>query len=87
MATIFERLQKITAEQLGVDKESITPTAIFVDDLNADPADLAELMAYIEKEFSTPKRKIEISDEEIDKIINIQDVIELLRDHAVEDEE
>lgn len=85
MATIFERLQKIIADQLGVDRESIVPSASLIDDLNAEPADLAELLSYIEKEFSTPKHKIEISDEEIERIITVQDIVEVLKDHSIDD--
>jgi acyl carrier protein len=87
MATVLNKLQKIIAEQLGVDKESIIPSATFTDDLNADYSDLAELMPYIEKEFSTHKRKIEISDNEIEKLYSIQDLIDLLHDHSIEDED
>lgn len=85
MATIFERLQKIIADQLGVDRESVVPGASLIDDLNAEPTDLAELLSYIEKEFSTPKHKIEISDEEIERIITVQDIIEVLKDHSIDD--
>lgn len=86
MATIFDRIQKIIVEQLGVDKESVTPSSSFEDDLNADPSDLAELMSYIETEFSSPKHKIEISDEDIEKIVTVQNVIDLLHDHSIEDD-
>ncbi len=85
MKSIFERLQRIIAEQLGVDKESVVPSANLIEDLNADSADLAELISLIEIEFSTPKIKIEISDEEIERISNIQDILDVLRDHSIED--
>ncbi|OGO16574.1 MAG: hypothetical protein A2Z02_01310 [Chloroflexi bacterium RBG_16_48_7] len=86
MATVFERLQKIIVEQLGVDKEAVTPGSSFIDDLNSDPSDLAELMPFIEKEFSSLKQKIEISDDEIDEVSTVQDVIDLLKDHAIDDD-
>jgi acyl carrier protein len=86
MATVFERLQKIIVEQLGVDKEAVTLPSSFIDDLNADPSDLAELVPFIEKEFSSPRQKLEISDDEIDEISTVQDVIDLLKDHAIEDD-
>jgi len=37
MARILEKLKKVIAEQLGVDEESIEPSASFVDDLNIAP--------------------------------------------------
>jgi len=86
MATVFERLQKIIVEQLGVDKEAVIPGSSFVDDLNADASDLAELMPFIEMEFSSPKQKLEISDDEIDEVSTVQDVIDLLKDHAIDDD-
>ena len=86
MATVFERLQKIIVEQLGVDKEAVTPGSSFIDDLNADASDLAELMPFIEKEFSSLKQKIEISDDEIDEDSTVQDVLDLLKDHAIDDD-
>ena len=85
MATTFERLQKVIAEQLGVDKEAIVPSASLIEDLNADSADLAELMSYIELEFSTNIFKFEIPDEEIERIVTVQDIFDLLKDRVLED--
>ena len=85
MARISEKLNKIIAEQLGVDEESILPSASFVDDLNIDPPDLAELITAIEQEFSTPRRKLEITDEDTEKIVTVQDLIDCLHDYGIED--
>jgi acyl carrier protein len=86
VATILQRLQQIIAEQLGVDRESVIPTASFIDDLNADQSDLAELIAYVEEGFSTPRQKIEIPVDEIEKLVDVQDLIDLLKDRSIEDE-
>lgn len=85
MATVLERLSKVIAEQLGVDEESIVPSASFVDDLNIDASDLAELIIAVEEEFSTPERKLEISDEDTEGIITVQNLIDFLNDYGVED--
>ena len=85
MARISEKLKKVIAEQLGVDEESIVPSASFVDDLNIDPPDLAELITAIEQEFSTPKRKLEIADDDTEKIVTVQDLIDCLHDYGIED--
>ena len=85
MARMSEKLKKVIAEQLGVDEESIEPSASFVDDLNIDPPDLAELITAIEQEFSTPKRKLEIADEDTEKIVTVQDLIDCLHDYGIED--
>jgi acyl carrier protein len=84
MADISDKLKKMIADQLGVDDELITPVASFVDDLNIDASDLAELITALEQEFSTPKRKLEISDEDTEKIVTVQDLIDCLHDYGIE---
>ena len=86
MATIFERIKKIVVEQLGVTDEEVVPSAGFVDDLGADSLDLVELIMSLEEEFSNPSRKIEIPDEDAEKIVTIQDAIDYLIDLGVEDD-
>ena len=85
MATILERLKKLIAEQLGVEEASIEPSASLVADLNVDGSDLAELVSAIEQEFSTPERKLQISDEDIAAIAAVQDLIDYLHDYGIED--
>lgn len=85
MSTILERLKKIIIEQLGVDEDSVVPSASFAYDLNADSSDLAELITAIEEEFSTPKRKLEIPDEDTENIAIVQDLIDYLGDFVLED--
>ena len=86
MATIFERIKKIVMEQLGVDDKEVVPSASLVDDLGADSLDLVELVMSLEEEFSNPSRKVEIPDEDAQKIVTIQDVIDYLKDLGVKDE-
>jgi acyl carrier protein len=86
VASIYERLRKIIVEQLGVEKAEVVPTASFVDDLGADSLDLVELIMAIEEEFSTTSLKIEIPDEDAEKIVTIQDAIDYLIDLGVPDE-
>jgi acyl carrier protein len=84
VATIFERLKKVVVEQLGVEEKEVVPTASFVDDLGADSLDLVELRMSLEEEFSTPSRKIEIPDEDADKIGTIQGAVDYIRDLGIE---
>jgi len=86
VATVFERLRKIVVEQMGVEEEEVVPTANYVDDLGADSLDLVELVMGLEEEFSNPTRKIEIPDEDAEKIITVQDTIDYLKDLGIEDE-
>jgi len=84
LATIFERLKKVIVELLGVEEEEVVPTASFVDDLGADSLDLVELRMSLEEEFSTPSRKIEIPDEDAEKIVTIQGAVDYIRDLGIE---
>ena len=85
MATIFERIKAIVVEQLGAEEAEVVPTASFVEDLGADSLDLVELIMSLEEGFSNTSRKIEIPDEDAEKIITIQDAIDYLKDLGVED--
>ncbi len=85
MATIYERVKPIVVEQLGVEEADIKPGASFVEDLGADSLDLVELVMSLEEEFSTPTKKIEIPDEDAEKIVTIQDAVDYLKDLGVED--
>jgi acyl carrier protein len=85
VATVYERVKKIIVEQLGVEEEQVQPTASFVDDLNADSLDLVELIMSMEEEFSSDGGTLEISDEDAEKIATVQDAVDYLKDHGVED--
>ena len=85
MATVFERIKALVVEQLGVEAGDVVPTASFVEDLGADSLDLVELIMTIEEEFSNPNRKIEIPDEDAEKIVTIQDAVDYLKDLGIED--
>jgi len=86
VATIFERVKKIIVEQLGVEEEEVVPEASFVDDLGADSLDLVELIMSLEEEFSNPSRKIEIPDEEAEKILTVQNAVDYIRDLGIKEE-
>ena len=87
MATVYERVTGLIVEQLGVEAEEVTPSASFVDDLNADSPDLVELIMSIEEEFGGDgDAALEISDEDAEKIQTVQDAIDYLHDRGIEDE-
>ena len=85
MATIMERVQTIVVDKLSVDENDVVSSASFVDDLNADSLDLVELIMAFEEEFSTDSNTIEISDEDAEGITSVQNAIDYLKDHGVED--
>ena len=86
MATIYERLKAIIVEQLGVDEEDVVPSANFIDDLGADSLDLVELIMTVEEKFSNPSQKLEIPDEDAEKLVTVQDAVDYLKELGVDDE-
>ena len=86
MANVFERVKKIVVEQLGVEEDEVVASASFVDDLGADSLDLVELVMSLEEEFSDSSRKIEIPDEDADKIQTVQNAVNYITDLGVKDE-
>jgi acyl carrier protein len=87
VASVFERVRKIIAEQLGVDEGEIKPETSFVDDLNADSLDLVELIMSLEEEFSKAGKSIEVSDEDAEKIITVQDAVNYIQEHGITDDD
>ena len=78
MATDYERLKKIVTEHLHTDEKEIKLEASFTEDLNADSLDMVELMTAVEKEFSHSGKRIEISDEDAEKMQTIQSTLDFL---------
>jgi acyl carrier protein len=85
VATVFEQIKAIVVEQLGVDEKDVVPTASFVEDLGADSLDLVELIMSLEEEFSKAGKKVEIPDEDAEKIVTIQDAIDYIKEQGIED--
>ena len=83
MATVLERVKKVVIEQLGVDEKEVVPTARFVDDLGADSLDLVELVMAFEEEFSDSSHKIEIPDDDAEKIVTVQNAVDYITDLGI----
>ncbi|KPJ63541.1 MAG: acyl carrier protein [candidate division Zixibacteria bacterium SM23_73] len=71
--SVEEKVKKIVVEQLGVEEGQVTKEASFVDDLGADSLDTVELVMALEEEF-----KLEIPDEEAEKISTVGQAIEYI---------
>jgi len=76
---VFERVQKIIVEQLGVEPDKVTLEASFREDLGADSLDLVELIMAFEEEFGG-----EISDEEAQSIRTVGEAVNYLKAHGVD---
>ena len=83
---IFDRVRKVVIEQLGVEEAEVVPEASFIDDLGADSLDLVELIMALEEEFSTTDHKVEIPDEDAEKIATVQDAVNYIHDLGIGDD-
>ena len=70
MSSTEQEVIDIVVEQLGVDKEDVTPSKSFVEDLNADSLDLTELIMTFEERFGC-----EISEKDAESLKTVGDVI------------
>jgi len=77
MEPVADRVKKIIVDQLGVEEETVTPEASFVDDLGADSLDTVELVMALEEEFG-----IEIPDEDAEKIAKVKDAVDYIEKHS-----
>jgi len=76
--TLEEKVIGIIMEQLDVTREECVPEASFLDDLGADSLDLVELIMEMEETFA-----IQITDNELQQIRSIKDVLDYLRNKGV----
>ena len=79
-------MQKLVADRLGVEEELVIASASFTEDLNADSLDLVELIMAFEEEFSQDGKPLEIPDEDAERIMTIQNAVDYLKEHGIEDE-
>ena len=74
---VFDKIRDIIAEQLDVDKESITPETNLMKDLEADSLDAVEIIMAIEDEYG-----IEIPDEQAEEFQVVQSIVEFVEANA-----
>jgi len=72
---MVEKVKDIIVEELGVEREKLTDSASFMEDLGADSLDTVELVMAFEKEFD-----IDIPDEEAEKLRTVGDAMKYLQD-------
>ncbi len=77
MEPVVDRVKKIIVDQLGVEEETVTLEASFIDDLGADSLDTVELVMALEEEFG-----IEIPDEDAEKITRVKEASDYIEKHS-----
>lgn len=86
MTTVYERLKKVIVDRLDVDESKVVPAARFQEDLEADSLDLVELIMALEEEFTSTDGKLEIPDEDAEKIKTVKDAVDYIRSRGIKDE-
>jgi len=72
---VQQKITDLIVDQLGVDADSVTEEAHFIDDLGADSLDTVELVMAFEEEFD-----IEIPDEDAEKLETVGDAVKYLNE-------
>ena len=70
---MFEKIQKIIAEQLDVDPAKITPETDLIDDLQADSLDVVSMVMELETQCG-----IQLEDDELMGLKTVQDFLDLV---------
>ena len=70
---MFEKIQDIISEVLGVEKDEITMESNLTDDLNADSLDALDIVTEIEEKLS-----VKIPDEDFTKLATVKDIVEYI---------
>ena len=78
VSDVFERVQGIIVEQLGVSDDEVKSEASFRENLEADSLDLVELIMAFEEEFGG-----EISDDEAQKIQTVGQAVTYIEQNMI----
>ncbi|MBB6630318.1 acyl carrier protein [Clostridium algidicarnis] len=69
---IFEKIRKVTSEELGIEEDTIKIDMSFQNDLGADSLDLFQIIMELEEEFN-----IQIEDAE--DIVTLEDAVSYVK--------
>ncbi|MEC9293132.1 MAG: acyl carrier protein [Chloroflexota bacterium] len=83
MASVLDRVREIAADKLSKDISEVSAESSFTADLDADSLDVVELIMAIEEEFGTDDTPLEISDEDAEGIMTVQDAVNYLADNNI----
>ena len=83
MASLLDKVREIAADKLSVNIDDISGESSFTEDLDADSLDIVELIMAIEEEFGSDDNPLEISDEDAEKILTVNDAVKYLSDNGI----
>ena len=83
MASVLDKVREIAADKLSVNIDDISGDSSFTEDLDADSLDIVELIMAIEEEFGSDDNPLEISDEDAEKILTVNDAVKYLSDNGI----
>ncbi len=70
---VFEKIQKILAELLSIDENTITMDSLIIDELGADSLDLVDALVTINDEFG-----VDVPDDEVENLRSVGDVVKYI---------
>ena len=73
MSDTIDKIAAVLADQLSIDKDSITESSKIVEDLGADSLDVVELLMTLEDTYN-----VKVSDDEATGISTVGDIAALL---------
>ncbi len=74
MSEIEAKIRDIIVRNLGVERAIVTPSASFMDTLDANSLDVPDLLLSVEEAFG-----VQIADEEAERIRTVGDLFALIR--------
>jgi len=80
---VYERITEVLAEQFEPER-GFTPDTSLIEDLHADELDRFELAIALETEFAAELGGREISEEEVESFVTVEDAVEFVRTSARE---
>lgn len=73
----FEKIKETVSSVLGVEKSEITESSHLLEDLNADPLSIADLIVALEKEFD-----IQIPQVSVSSFTTVGDILNYISDQV-----
>lgn len=70
---VYDKVVALLSEQLGIDKNRITPDSDIVKDLGADSLDVVQMLMSMEEEYG-----ITVSEDDAANLKTVRDIVNIL---------